>query len=426
MKYIRYSRYAPEAADDIDLHELMNRLSDFFLQSGFDSQYGIYELDMEKSREQHMDALREAILRALEEGDLIPPELMEKLLNNPGLSQSEELKDLVDQIIQRMEQEGYISQQQQQSAHVTHPPSETPGGKIGGRDQPNVEARFEITDKALDFLGFKTLKDLLASLGKSSFGRHDTRDLATGVESGGASKLYEFGDTLNMDISGTLFNAVQRNGLQIPIELDYPDLMVHQCEYQSSCATVLMLDCSHSMILYGEDRFTPAKRVALALSHLIRTQYPGDSLHCVLFHDSAEEIPLGKLARVQVGPYYTNTREGLRLAQRILARQKKDMRQIVMITDGKPSALTLEDGRIYKNAFGLDPLVVTQTLEEVAKCKRAGILINTFMLASDYSLVHFVQKVTELCRGKAYFTTPYTLGQYLLMDYVGRKTRNIH
>jgi len=426
MKYIRYSRYAPEAAEDIDLHELMNRLSDFFLQSGFDSQYGIYEIDMEKSREQHMEALREAILRALEEGDLIPPELMEKLLENPDLSQNQELSDLVNQIIQRMEQEGYISQQQQQSAHVTHPPSETPGGQVGRGDGKNVEARFEITDKALDFLGFKTLKDLLASLGKSSFGRHDTRDLATGVESGGTSKNYEFGDTLNMDISGTLFNAVQRNGAGIPIELDYPDLMVHQCEYQSSCATVLMLDCSHSMILYGEDRFTPAKRVALALSHLIRTQYPGDSLHCVLFHDGAEEIPLGKLARVQVGPYYTNTREGLRLAQRILARQKKDMRQIVMITDGKPSALTLEDGRIYKNAFGLDPLVVTQTLEEVAKCKRAGILINTFMLASDYSLVHFVQKVTELCRGKAYFTTPYTLGQYLLMDYVGRKTRNIH
>jgi len=426
MKYIRYSRYAPEAADDIDLHELMDRLSDFFLQSGFDSQYGIYEMDMEKSREQHMEALREAILRALEEGDLIPPELMEKLLENPDLSQNQDLSDLVNQIIQRMEQEGYISQQQQQSAHVTHPPSETPGGQVGRGDGKNVEARFEITDKALDFLGFKTLKDLLASLGKSSFGRHDTRDLATGVESGGTSKNYEFGDTLNMDISGTLFNAVQRNGAGIPIELDYPDLMVHQCEYQSSCATVLMLDCSHSMILYGEDRFTPAKRVALALSHLIRTQYPGDSLHCVLFHDSAEEIPLGKLARVQVGPYYTNTREGLRLAQRILARQKKDMRQIVMITDGKPSALTLEDGRIYKNAFGLDPLVVTQTLEEVAKCKRAGILINTFMLASDYSLVHFVQKVTELCRGKAYFTTPYTLGQYLLMDYVGRKIRKIH
>jgi Ca-activated chloride channel homolog len=424
MKYIKYSKYAPGAADDIDLQELMSRLSDYLLQSGFESQYGIYELDNERSREQIMDDLREAILRALEEGDLVPPEMMEQMLQNPDLSQNAELRDLIEQIIQRMEAEGYISQPNQ-TAQVTPPPTQTPGGQVG-EPQPHTEARFEITDKALDFLGFKTLKDLLASLGKSSFGRHDTRDLATGVESGGTSKPYEFGDTLNMDISGTLFNAVQRNGASIPIELDYPDLMVHQCEYQSSCATVLLLDCSHSMILYGEDRFTPAKRVALALSHLIRTQYPGDSLHCVLFHDSAEQIPLGKLARVQVGPYHTNTREGLRLAQRILSRQKKDMRQIIMITDGKPSALTLEDGRIYKNAFGLDPLVVTQTLEEVAKCKRAGILINTFMLASDYSLVHFVQKITELCRGKAYFTTPYTLGQYLLMDYVGKKTRNIH
>jgi len=426
MKYIRYSKYDRSAADEIDMQELMSRLSDFFLQSGFESQYGIYEMDMERAREQHMEQLREAILRALEEGDLIPPEMMEKLLQNPDLSQNKELRDMIEQIIQRMEEEGYITQQQ--SARVTPPPSQTPGGQTGQgkQDQTAVDARFEITDKALDFLGFKTLKDLLASLGKSSFGRHDTRDMATGVESGGASKAYEFGDTLNMDISSTLFNAVQRNGLGIPIDLEYSDLMVHQCEYQSSCATVLMLDCSHSMILYGEDRFTPAKRVALALSHLIRTQYPGDSLHCVLFHDSAEEIPLAQLARVQVGPYYTNTREGLRMAQRILARQKKDMRQIVMITDGKPSALTLEDGRIYKNAFGLDPLVVSQTMEEVAKCKRAGILINTFMLASDYSLVNFVQKITELCRGKAYFTTPYTLGQYLLMDYVGRKTRHIH
>jgi len=424
MKYTKYSKYAPDPAEEIDLQELMSRLSDFFLQSGYESQFGIYEMDPERSREKMMDELREAILRALQEGELLPPELMEQMLNNPNLSENPQLSDVIEQIIQRMEEEGFISRPNQ-PAQITPPPSQTPGGQVG-EAQPNVEARFEITDKALDFLGFKTLKDLLASLGKSSFGRHDTRDLATGVESGGASKLYEFGDTLNMDISGTLFNAVQRNGVRIPIELDYPDLMVHQCEYQSSCATVLMLDCSHSMILYGEDRFTPAKRVALALSHLIRTQYPGDSLHCVLFHDSAEEIPLGKLARVQVGPYYTNTREGLRLAQRILSRQKKDMRQIVMITDGKPSALTLEDGRIYKNAFGLDPLVVTQTLEEVAKCKRAGILINTFMLSSDYSLVHFVQKVTELCRGKAYFTTPYTLGQYLLMDYVGKKTRNIH
>jgi Ca-activated chloride channel family protein len=420
MKYTRYSRYTGEAADEVNLDDLMGRLSDFLLQSGFESQaYGIYEMDSERTMEQ----LREAILRALEEGDLLPPELMQQMLENPDLSQNEQLRDLVNRLIERLTEEGYISPQQ--PPQITPPPAETPGGQIG-REQPDAHARFEITDKAIDFLGFRTLKDLLASLGKSSFGRHDTRDLATGVESGGAAKAYEFGDTLNLDVGETLFRAVRRNGARVPIELDYPDLMVHQCEYQSSCATVLMLDCSHSMILYGEDRFTPAKRVALALAHLIRTQYPGDTLHVVLFHDSAEEIPLGQLARVQVGPYYTNTREGLRMAQRILGRQKKDMRQIIMITDGKPSALTLEDGRIYKNAFGLDPLVVTQTLEEVAKCRRAGILINTFMLASDYSLVHFVQKVAELCRGKAYFTTPYTLGQYLLMDYVRGKTRTIH
>jgi Ca-activated chloride channel homolog len=419
MKYVKYKRYTGEEAGDVDLQELMNRLADFFLQSGFETQYqDITEFDPEQTMEQ----LRQAILAALEQGNLVPSQTLDELMRNPDLSSNQRLRKLIDELIERLAQEGMIAPQQ---GHVTGPPKNTPGGRISG-DEREAHARFEITDKALDFLGFKTLKDLLASLGKSSFGRHDTRDLATGIESGGNSKPYEFGDTLNLDVSETLFRAVRRNGPGVPIEVDYPDLMVHQCEYQSSCATVVMLDCSHSMILYGEDRFTPAKRVALALSHLIRTQYPGDSLHCVLFHDSAEEIPIGQLARVQVGPHYTNTREGLRLAQRILNRQKKDMRQIVMITDGKPSALTLDDGRIYKNAFGLDPLVVNETLEEVSKCRRSGILINTFMLASDYSLVHFVQKVTEICRGKAYFTTPYTLGQYLLLDYVQKKSRHIH
>jgi Ca-activated chloride channel family protein len=318
-----------------------------------------------------------------------------------------------------MQQEDYIS--------IDEPPDPPGQSGAGGQVGENAQqAKFEITDKSLDFLGFKSLRNLLGSLGKSSFGRHDTRDLATGIETSGSAKTYEFGDTLNLDITATLSSAIQREGLTLPLNIEYSDLQVHQCEYQSSCATVLMLDCSHSMILYGEDRFTPAKKVAMALSHLIRTQYPGDSLTLVLFHDSAEEIPISQLARVKVGPYYTNTREGLRLAQRILQRQRKDMKQIVMITDGKPSALTLEDGRIYKNAFGLDPLVVSQTLEEVSKCKRAGVLINTFMLASDYGLVQFVQKVTEMCRGKAYFTTPYTLGQYLLMDYMSRKTKTIH
>jgi Ca-activated chloride channel family protein len=328
----------------------------------------------------------------------------------------EQLDQLLENLVQKLASEGHISTEQDAES--------TPGQGPGqGRDG---QARFEVTDKSLDFLGFKTLKDLLGSLGKSSFGRHDTRDLATGIESSGSSKQYEFGDTLNLDISETLFSAVRREGVKVPIDLEYSDLHVHQCEYQSSCATVLMLDCSHSMILYGEDRFTPAKRVAMALAHLIRTQYPGDSLRCVLFHDSAEELQISQLARVQVGPYYTNTRAGLILAQRLLQQEKKDMKQIVMITDGKPSALTLDDGRTYRNAFGLDPLVISRTLEEVNRCKKQGIIINTFMLASDYGLVNFVQKITELCRGKAYFTTPHTLGQYLLMDYMNRKTRTVH
>jgi Ca-activated chloride channel family protein len=425
MKVVRYGKYVGEPADAVDLDELVKRMGDFFLQSGFESQfYGVSEMDNQRS----MEALENAILRALQEGDLLPEDAMSeelrKMLQSPQAQNSQAVKDLLEKLMDRLTQEGFINPQQ--PPQVTPPHQNTARGSLGQLQERQTEARFEITDKTIDFLGFKTLQDLMGSVGRSSFGRHDTRDLSTGVESGGVSRPYEFGDTLNMDVSETLFNAVRREGAKVPIEMTYSDLMVHQCEYHSSCATVLLLDCSHSMILYGEDRFTPAKRVAMALSHLIRTQYPGDTLSLVLFHDSAEEVPLGELARVQVGPYYTNTREGLRMAQRILLRQKKDMRQIIMITDGKPSALTLEDGRIYKNAFGLDPFVVGQTLEEVNKCKRAGILINTFMLATDYSLVHFVQKITEMCRGKAYFTTPYTLGQYLLMDYMHRKTKQIH
>ena len=412
MRRIRYSKYVPDPAGEMSMQDLLGALSDYLLQSGFHE----YLYDDFGDGERSLDDLRRAIEQALFDSELFDEQMREQLRQ---MQMEGKLDELIEELIERMQQEDYIS--------VDQPLDPSRPSGVGGQvGEAQPQAKFEITDKSLDFLGFKTLRDLMGSLGKSSFGRHDTRDLATGIEASGASRVYEFGDTLNLDITATLSSAIQREGLKLPLNIEYSDLQVHQCEYQSSCATVLMLDCSHSMILYGEDRFTPAKKVAMALSHLIRTQYPGDSLSLILFHDSAEEVPLSQLARVKVGPYYTNTREGLRLAQRILQRQKKDMKQIVMITDGKPSALTLEDGRIYKNAFGLDPLVVSQTLEEVSKCKRAGVLINTFMLASDYGLVQFVQKVTQMCRGKAYFTTPYTLGQYLLMDYMSRKTKTIH
>jgi Ca-activated chloride channel family protein len=427
VKY-RYGKYIGDDLEGLDLGELVSKLSDLLLSSGFQSPYGPFD-----ESDHTMQSLHDAILEALLNGGLLPEETLERLLGDPADADAQEgrdqLEELVQRIIDQMFEQGYITPPPDLSAEQAH--RAQGHGPEGGPDDPS-RVRFEVTDKSLDFLGYRALRDLLGSLGRSAIGRHDTRELATGIEVIGAPKPYEFGDTLNLDPSATILNAVSRQsetggrGPASSIEVDYQDLMVVQGEFQSSCATVLMLDCSHSMILYGEDRFTPAKRVALALANLIRTQYPGDGLQVVLFHDSAEEIPIGQLARVRVGPFYTNTREGLRLARRLLERQRKDMRQIVMITDGKPSALTRADGRIYRNAFGLDPFIVSETFAEVAACRKAGIMINTFMLARDYDLVSFVRKVAEICRGKAYFTTPYTLGQYVLMDYMSRKTRTVH
>jgi Ca-activated chloride channel family protein len=386
MKY-KYSKYVPNLLDELDMDELMSKLSDLLMSSGFGN-----PRDTDDDSDRTMQALHDAILEALLNGGVLPDDLLEQLFGDAAEGNEEgardQLEQLIEQIIERMKESGYISTPPDLEAEKQR---RAMGG--GGEGDPG-EVKFEVTDKALDFLGYRALRDLLGSAGHSSAGRHDTRDLSTGIETSGAPKPYEFGDVMNLDVTETILNAVKRRNAEAPgpegadpvesagIDIDYSDLMVAQGEYQSSCATVLLLDCSHSMILYGEDRFTPAKRVAMALSHLIRTQYPGDTLHAVLFHDSAEEIPLRELGRVRVGPYYTNTREGLRLARRILDRQRKDMRQIIMI--------------------------------------------NTFMLARDYDLVAFVRRVAAMCRGKAYFTTPYTLGQYVLMDYMDKKTKTIH
>ena len=423
MPFTKYSKWNGVDWESLSLEDLMDRLSEFFLQSGFDDPYFMYGDEQEQS----LDALREAIMDALLNEGLLSPEELEQFYDEQGNLKMEAMNELIDRLIERLIEEGYLKTEEQEIEQGNRRQKTSVNAKKGKTEQAKeTVVKFEVTDKGLDFLGYKTLKDLIASLGKSSFGRHDTSHLATDVEASEAAKVYEFGDTLNLDVSGTLKSAIGREGLGVPINLEYSDLMVHQAEYKSSCATVLMLDCSHSMILYGEDRFTPAKRVGLALMHLIRTQYPGDSFRVVLFHDSAEEIPVSQLARVQVGPYHTNTLEGFRLARRILMNQRKDMRQIIMITDGKPSAMTMEDGRVYKNPMGLDPMILRETFKEVANCRRSGIMINTFMLADDYYLIEFVKKVTEICRGKAYFTTTMTLGQYILMDYMRRTTKKIY
>ena len=446
MRFIRYGKFNGLDVASLNLGDLMEALSDSLLYSGYDDDY--YWTRQRTPQDTTLDALRRALLQALmDQGLLEQWQIQEMLSQNEGKFKGSQLEEMLNQLIERLVEEGYLTLREEPQ---TQQAREQMGGGPGTVGEPlprNV--KFEVTEKGLDFLGYKTLRSLLGSMGKSSFGRHDTSHLSTGIEAEAASKPYEFGDTVNLDVNTTLLSAIQREGLKVPLNLEYRDLHVHQCDYQSSCATVVMLDCSHSMILYGEDRFTPAKKVALALAHLIRTQYPGDSLKVVLFHDGAEELPLAKLATTQVGPYHTNTAEGLRLARRILQAQRKEMKQIVMVTDGKPTACFVEGApsstfatmgrgrnpvatapgsvsrRLYKNSMGGDPFVMEATFREVQACRKAGIMINTFMLASDYYLVEFVKQMTAMTNGKAYFANPGNLSQFVLIDFLRRRTSRI-
>ncbi len=417
MSATRYSKYEA-TLDDLDMADLMKMMQDRLLESGFQRN----PWDPDPNYQQTMQDLYDAIAEALINNELVSDEMIEQAMESEDWMDSQ-LGEVVKELAQRLEREGYLKPQNGQEPGDPN----QPGGQGGqGPDRDPGQVKFELTNKAIDFLGYRTLKDVLGGAGKSSIGAHETKFQTTGVEATAESKPYEFGDTMNLNLSETFKNAAQHGFEDGKFNLDYGDLEVMQAEYNSSAATVVMLDCSHSMILYGEDRFTPAKQVALALSHLIQTQYRGDVIKFVLFHNSAEEIPLAKLAQAQVGPYHTNTAEGLRLAQKILKRQNKDMKQIVMITDGKPSAITLPNGRVYKNAYGLDPMVLGETLREVGSCRRQGIQVNTFMLARDPELMAFVQRVSAMTNGKAYFTTPHTIGQYVLMDYQSRRTKMVN
>jgi Ca-activated chloride channel family protein len=429
VRFTTYTKYKGGWLDALNLEALLEHLSDFLLNGGFAGgpHYHPYWGWSGVEDVSTTDALKQALLDALMQSGQLTPEMMAEL-RGEGEGDADvqaEIAQLLDDLVRRLVEEGYLSTEGHAPGFPGPVQDVTGQGEIDEAREAAEHVQFDLTQKGMDFLGYRALKNLLSALGKSNLGVHDTAHLATGVEAEAASRPYEFGDTLNLDIPATLKKAIEREGLEVPLMLDYSDLMVHQAEYRSSCATVLMLDISHSMILYGEDRFTPAKRVALALSHLIRTQFPGDTLRVVAFGDRAQEIPLSQLARAQVGPFHTNTAEGLEMARRILTSQKQEMRQIIMITDGKPSAVTLPDGRVYTNSGGLDAHILRRTFQEVAACRKSGILINTFMLARDPYLMQFVKKVSEIARGKAYFTTTMSLGQYIMMDFMKRKRRRV-
>ncbi len=425
MRYTTYTKYKGGFLDAVNLEGLMERLSEFLLDGGFAGgpnfhpYWGWSGLEDTSS----INSLKHALVRALMESGQLTPEMVAELRGEgPGDEEVQrEIAELLDGLIQKMVDEGYITTDGNPAGSPVSPHDSTGMGKEDEARKAAQHVQFDLTQKGMDFLGFRALRNLMSSLGRSNMGAHDTPETATGIASDAGSKPYHFGDTLNLDVSETLKNAIRREGLTTPLNLKYKDLMVHQTEYRSSCATVIMLDISHSMILYGEDRFSPAKKVALALSHLIRTQFPGDSLRLVTFGDKAQEIPLSQLNKAQVGPFHTNTAEGLEVARRILKAQKKDMRQIIMITDGKPSAITMPNGRVYKNSAGLDRDILRATYKEVSACRKSGILINTFMLAQDPYLVRFIRKVSEIARGKAYFTSTMSLGQYIMMDFLKRK-----
>lgn len=442
MKFIRYSKFKGFDVFGVNLGDLMDSLSEMVLDSGYNEDY--WYTRQRNEMDDSLDGLRQALLQALMEKGIIDELDVEKMLaDNDGKFKGSLLEELINNLIERLVEEGYLDLKEVEQELQQNEPGQGGGEGEVGEPTPR-DVRFNLTEKGLDFLGFKTLQNLLGSVGKSSIGRHETPHLDTGVEAAMSSKQYEFGDTINLDVNTTLLSAITREGLGVPLNLEYNDLHVYQQDYQSSCATVVMLDCSHSMILYGEDRFTPAKKVALALAHLIRTQYPGDSLKIVLFHDDAEELPIAKLATTQVGPYHTNTAEGLKLARRLLDAQRKEMKQIVMVTDGKPTAAFMETSNpaylsyrrysdvqteskrmLYKNSMGNDPFVMAETFKEVQACRKGNIMINTFMLADDYYLVDFVKKMSEMTRGKAYFANPNNLTQFVLMDFMKRRTSRV-
>lgn len=399
-RQVRYSRFEGPA-DEVDLDELIRHLQDFLLESGFNNDP--WDPDPEAGRD--FEDLLVAIAAALAAGELVDRELLAEAMDAEDWLDTR-LAELARQLAERLQEAGYVR-----------------FGQLAGAGSSSEAQRFELTARAVSHLGHKALKEIMGKGAGRIMGAHRANRPGSGIEVSSSSRPYSFGDNLSLDAHGTLRSALSRTVAGEPLRIGHEDLHVHEGELHTNAATVLMLDCSHSMILYGEDRFTPGKKVALALARLIASQYRGDYLRFVLFHDSAEEVTLPQLAGMQVGPFHTNTAGGISLARRLLQRQTAGTKQIIMITDGKPTAVTLPGGRIYKNAYGQDPLVLQATLAEVAACRRQGITINTFMLASDPALLAFVRRMTELTGGRSYLTSADSVGQFVLQEFSRRRNR---
>ncbi|MCB0765507.1 MAG: VWA domain-containing protein, partial [Flavobacteriales bacterium] len=288
-------------------------------------------------------------------------------------------------------------------------------GIIG--DPPTKGGRVTLTGKAEQLIRQRALDQVFGKLKKSDRGQHGLRRVGEGDEPTGDRRGYRYGDRLEQIAMSDSIRNAQQHGVD-DLRLSEGDLEVMETEHQSACATVLMIDISHSMILYGEDRITPAKKVAIALTELIKQKYPKDSVEVITFGNEAQQVPAHRLPYLQVGPFHTNTQAGLRLAQRLLSRQKHTNKQIFMVTDGKPTVIH-EQGQLYRNvSWILDPLIVNRTLEEAELCRRRGITISTFMIAQDPHLVEFVDKLTQVNRGRAYFSALDKLGGNIFVDYM--------
>ena len=287
----------------------------------------------------------------------------------------------------------------------------------------DVNEGLEMTTRGIQRIRHDALQEIFRSLRKAPSGSHETAFLGSGTDRMSETRKFTFGDQpTNIDLTSTLSNAFRRDGIE-EFTVREEDLEVYETEHQTSCATVLMIDISHSMVLYGEDRITPAKQVGLAMAELIMTRFPKDYLALVVFGDDARLVSINELPFLTVGPYHTNTKAGLQFARNLLRRRANANKQIFMVTDGKPSAIFETDGRLYKNSLGLDPKIVNKTLDEAVACRREKVPITTFMVAHDPYLIGFVEELTRVNQGRAYYSSLNNLGECVFVDYIRNRRK---